>query len=91
MISGTATLSTRRGWTPSKGTLLVARVDALLDDYTEATVRTVDGWEGWFVTPDYAPPTPPRRWKMALITLSALYPIVLTLRGRPDEPANEET
>jgi len=59
--------------------LLVARVDALLDDDTEAAVRTVDGWEGWFVTPGYAPPTPPRRWKMALITLSALYPIVLTL------------
>lgn len=56
---------------------LVAEVDDLLDDGTTPEVRTVDGWEGWFVSPDYAPPAPPRRWKMALITLAALYPIVL--------------
>lgn len=58
---------------------LVAKVDELLDDSTSASVRTVDGWEGWFVTPGYAPPTPPKRWKMAVITLAALYPIVLGL------------
>lgn len=58
---------------------LVARIDDLLDDGAVAAVRSVDGWEGWFVTPGYAPPLPPRRWKMALITLSALYPIVLTV------------
>ncbi|MGI8930352.1 MAG: antibiotic biosynthesis monooxygenase [Candidatus Limnocylindria bacterium] len=58
---------------------LVARIDELLDDSTGAAVRTVDGWEGWFVTPGYAPPAPPQRWKMAVITLVALYPIVLGL------------
>jgi hypothetical protein len=58
---------------------LVARIDELLDDSTTADVRTVDGWEGWFVTPGYAPPAPPRRWKMAAITFGALYPLVLGL------------
>jgi len=58
---------------------LVARIDTLLADHTTAASRTVEGWEGWFVTPGYAPPTPPRRWKMALITLCALYPMVLWL------------
>lgn len=58
---------------------LVARIDELLDGGTGAEVRSVDGWEGWFVTPAYAPPAPPRRWKMAVITLGALYPIVLAL------------
>jgi len=56
---------------------LVAQIDELLDDGTPAESRSVDGWEGWFVTPGYAPPTPPKRWKMALITLCALYPLVL--------------
>ena len=56
---------------------LVAQIDELLDDGTPAESRSVDGWEGWFVTPGYAPPTPPLRWKMALITLCALYPLVL--------------
>jgi antibiotic biosynthesis monooxygenase (ABM) superfamily enzyme len=58
---------------------LVGRIDDLLDDATEATVRTVDGWEGWFVAPGYAPPVPPRRWKMAVITWGALYPTLLIL------------
>lgn len=58
---------------------LVAQIDQLLDDATGATTRTVDGWEGWYVNPGYAPPAPPRRWKMAAITLGALYPIVLGL------------
>lgn len=58
---------------------LVARIDELLDAGTEAEVRSVDGWEGWFVAPGYAPPAPPRRWKMAVITLCALYPTVLAL------------
>jgi antibiotic biosynthesis monooxygenase (ABM) superfamily enzyme len=58
---------------------LVARIDELLDDQTTAQVRSIDGWEGWFVSPDYAPPVPPRRWKTALITFGALYPIVLGL------------
>jgi antibiotic biosynthesis monooxygenase (ABM) superfamily enzyme len=56
---------------------LVAQIDELLDDGTTPDVRTVDGWEGWFVSPGYAPPAPPRRWKIALITIAALYPIVL--------------
>lgn len=42
-------------------------------------VRTIDGCEGWFVKADYAPPVPPKRWKMAVITLIALYPTVLGL------------
>jgi antibiotic biosynthesis monooxygenase (ABM) superfamily enzyme len=58
---------------------LVARIDRLLDDGTTAEVRTVDGWEGWFVTPGYAPPAPPRRWKMAVVTFVALYPLLLAL------------
>jgi antibiotic biosynthesis monooxygenase (ABM) superfamily enzyme len=58
---------------------LVARIDDLLDDPGGGEVRSVDGWEGWFVAPGYAPPAPPRRWKMAAITLAALYPIVLGL------------
>lgn len=56
---------------------LVGRIDELLD--SPETVRTVDGWEGWFVAPGYAPPVPPKRWKMALLTLAALYPVVLGL------------
>ena len=65
-------------WMASEQRLeLVSRIDKLLDDGTAAEVRTVDGWEGWFVGPGYAPPAPPRRWKMALITLVALYPVVL--------------
>ncbi len=40
---------------------LVAKVDEVLDERTSAAVRTVDGWEGWFVTPGYAPPAPPAR------------------------------
>jgi len=59
--------------------LLLAQIDELLDDHTSAEVRSVDGWEGWFVTPGYAPPVPPQRWKMAVITLGALYPLVLLL------------
>jgi uncharacterized protein len=58
---------------------LLAGIDELLDDPGGGEVRTVDGWEGWFVQPGYAPPAPPRRWKMAAITLAALYPLVLTL------------
>jgi antibiotic biosynthesis monooxygenase (ABM) superfamily enzyme len=58
---------------------LVARIDALLGDAGGGEVRTVDGWEGWFVQPGYAPPAPPRRWKMAAITFAALYPLVLIL------------
>jgi uncharacterized protein len=58
---------------------LVARIDELLDDPGGGEVRSVEGWEGWFVEPGYAPPTPPRKWKMAVITLVALYPIVLLL------------
>jgi len=58
---------------------LLARIDDLLDDGTGAEVRSVDGWEGWFIAPSYAPPAPPRRWKMAAVTLAALYPIMLVL------------
>jgi antibiotic biosynthesis monooxygenase (ABM) superfamily enzyme len=58
---------------------LAARIDRLLDDGTTAEVRAVDGWEGWFVTPGYAPPAPPRRWKMAVVTFAALYPLLLAL------------
>ena len=57
---------------------LVAQIDRLLDDGGTAEVRTVDGWEGWFVTPGYAPPAQPRRWKMAVVTFAALYPVLLT-------------
>jgi uncharacterized protein len=43
---------------------LVARIVELLDDAGTPDVRTVDGWEGWFVNPGYAPPAPPGvgRW-----------------------------
>lgn len=58
---------------------LVQRIEELLDGATGARVRSVDGWEGWFVNPGYAPPVPPRRWKIAVITLAVLYPIVLGL------------
>ena len=58
---------------------LVAQIDRLLDDGSAAEVRTVDGWEGWFVSPGYAPPVPPRRWKMAVVTFAALYPLLLVL------------
>jgi antibiotic biosynthesis monooxygenase (ABM) superfamily enzyme len=58
---------------------LVAEIDELLDDGSSAEVRTVDGWEGWFVTPGYAPPVPPRRWKMAVLTWTGLYPILVVL------------
>jgi uncharacterized protein len=63
---------------------LLARIDELLGDPGGGEVRTVDGWEGWFVQPGYAPPAPPRRWKMAAITLAALYPLVLAWSGRFD-------
>lgn len=58
---------------------LTARIDELLDDGGAESVRAVDGWEGWFVNSGYAPPVPPKRWKMAVVTLVALYPTVLIL------------
>jgi uncharacterized protein len=58
---------------------LVARIDALLDDPGGGEVRSVEGWEGWFVEPGYAPPSPPQKWKMAATTLAVLYPIALGL------------
>jgi uncharacterized protein len=58
---------------------LLARIEELLDDGKAPATRTVDGWEGWFVTSGYAPPVPPRRWKMAVITWGALYPVLLVL------------
>jgi uncharacterized protein len=58
---------------------LVARIDELLEDPGGGEVRSVDGWEGWFVEPGYAPPAPPQKWKMAAITLAVLYPIVFGL------------
>lgn len=70
--------STRRGSIP-RSAASSPRIDELLDDPVGGEVRSVDGWEGWFVGPGYAPPAPPRRWKMAAITLAALYPIVLIL------------
>jgi antibiotic biosynthesis monooxygenase (ABM) superfamily enzyme len=74
------TAAEQRAWmeSPRRNELLVKIAD-LLDDSTPPMVRSVDGWEGWFVAPGYAPPIPPRRWKMALITLVALYPLVLIL------------
>jgi antibiotic biosynthesis monooxygenase (ABM) superfamily enzyme len=43
---------------------LVAQIDKLLGDGATAEVPAVDGWEGWFVTPGYAPPPQPDggRW-----------------------------
>ena len=35
-------------WMDSEQPLL-AQIDELLDDHTSAEVRSVDGWEGWFV------------------------------------------
>src|SRR4051794_31592742 len=58
---------------------LVGRVFDLLDDDRPPEVRSVDGWEGWFVTPGYSPPVPPRRWKMAVLTWTGLYPILVVL------------
>lgn len=58
---------------------LVSRIDELLGDPGGGEVRSLEGWEGWFVAPGYAPPAPPRRWKMAVVTLAALYPVVLGL------------
>jgi antibiotic biosynthesis monooxygenase (ABM) superfamily enzyme len=70
----------QRAWMASEQRReLVARIDCLLDHGTTAEVRTVDGCEGWFVTPGYAPPAPPRRWKMAVVTFAALYPLLLAL------------
>lgn len=57
----------------------VAQIDRLLGGGATIEVRTVDGWEGWFVNPGYATPAPPRRWKMAVVTLAALYPVLLTM------------
>jgi len=69
-----------QAWTgSSRRSALIAKIDELLDDDTTGEVRSIDGWEGWFVTPGYAPPVPPRRWKMAVITLSALFPTVYIL------------
>src|SRR5262245_30755227 len=58
---------------------LALRIDRLLDDGNTAEVRSIDGWEGWFVTPGHAPPAPPRRWKMAAVTFAALYPLLLVV------------
>jgi antibiotic biosynthesis monooxygenase (ABM) superfamily enzyme len=59
--------------------VLVGRVVDLLEGDGLPEVRSVDGWEGWFVTSNYSPPVPPQRWKMAAVTLAALYPMVLAL------------
>ena len=45
----------------------------------EAEKRTVTGLEYWFSLPDRAATQPPPVWKMALVTLVGLFPLVLFL------------
>ena len=45
-----------------------------------STAAEMDSWAGWFDPPSDAPSdAPPRRWKMALVTWAALYPILVGL------------
>lgn len=49
------------------------------DDFVEETgVRRVSGLETWFAMPGRTAPAPPR-WKMALVTLLAIVPLVLLM------------
>jgi uncharacterized protein len=45
---------------------------------TESTFHEVDGLDFWFTLPDASAKSPPR-WKIALVTCLALYPLVNTL------------
>ena len=49
------------------------------DEFVEETgVRRVSGLETWFAMPGRTAPAPPR-WKMALVTLAAIVPLVLLM------------
>ncbi len=45
----------------------------------ESTIRYEHGIEFWFSTPEGNTSIPPKKWKMALLTWSVIYPSVLTL------------
>lgn len=45
----------------------------------EADKQTVTGLEYWFSLPDQAATRPPPAWKMAVVTLTGLFPLVLFL------------
>jgi len=46
---------------------------------SEAKVQVLTGMEGWFTLPGRKPPGPPPRYKMAVMTACAVYPISLAL------------
>jgi antibiotic biosynthesis monooxygenase (ABM) superfamily enzyme len=45
----------------------------------EARMEKVSGLEFWFSLPGNAASKPPPRWKMAIVTVAALYPLILFL------------
>lgn len=45
--------------------------------HSEGAVRVLSGLETWFALPAAQTKTPPPRWKMALVTLSGIFPLVL--------------
>ncbi|HWU82634.1 MAG TPA: antibiotic biosynthesis monooxygenase [Methylophilaceae bacterium] len=55
---------------------LIAKADTLLQDNEEVELHREQAL--WF-TPPTAATTAPRRWKQALLTWSALYPLVMTV------------
>jgi len=55
----------------------LAKGDAFM---AETGVQRVSGLETWFSLPGRTAPAPPR-WKMALVTLAAIVPLVLTMNA----------
>lgn len=45
----------------------------------ESKVQYQEGLEFWFSMPKMATSAPPQKWKMAILTWMAIYPLVLTL------------
>lgn len=46
------------------------------------TLHTQTGLETWFTLPDeQAPPPPPARWRMAIVTWLAIYPLIVAIGG----------
>ena len=51
--------------------------DLVLDD---GDVETLTGLEPWFVLPDRGVAQPPPKWKMAVLTIAGVFPLLLVLK-----------
>lgn len=45
--------------------------------HKESYIRHQEGLEFWFSLPELTPPSPPTKWKMAILTWAVIYPLIL--------------